>query len=559
MLDVGNSRTCGILIETIRTSRSTSTTATCSRCATCRGRSGSTPSHSRAGSSSRRPVSARSTLPAARGAARAFFWPSLVRVGPEAVRLGGRGRGHRGHDAACRARSATSGRPSRSTRNGASRSGDYTSAGEDPPIARAARRFLTETGDVIRQLEAEETAGAPAPAQRQQAGAIRSKFSRSSLYGFMLAEIWSRRSCQINDPGVRAGPRRGRAAAAAADHHHAAAGDAASPSSASCARAPRARSSWSGTCWAGPASRRRLGRAARRHPLGRGELRASRLAVHRDHPEVLGPARREFLRLVGKERPFVDRAGRSRRRRPRRRAEPADRQHRHRRRHHGPDDHDLLLEDNRAILPTQNFREGFKIAGDDILRGGDRAVVLPAFAAAAARVPARERPRAAAGTVRWRPDQHGGAAKAASRRLFVLRVLIPIGARRAARGRGGRGAVDAPARILSCRRVLRRRARGGRRAPGGRSGRRAGRGLSGGCRAPRRRPRLPADRHELSRSMPAQIEQVVRSVMRQVIGLLCGGDQCARLRHRAGHRPAVAPADDRRHAGGAVAGDARSR
>ena len=37
--------------------------------------------------------------------------------------------------------------------------GNYASAGEDPSIARAARRFINETGDVVRQIEAEEKAG----------------------------------------------------------------------------------------------------------------------------------------------------------------------------------------------------------------------------------------------------------------------------------------------------------------------------------------------------------------------------------------------------------------
>ena len=89
----------------------------------------------------------------------------------------------------------------------------------------------------------------------------------------------------------------------------------------------------------------------------------------------------EFFRLVGKERPFVDDpaqpAPAAAAPQPSLRIASVD---------IGGGTTDLIIttycsEDNRSILPTQNFREGFKIAGDDILQAVIERVVLPALAA----------------------------------------------------------------------------------------------------------------------------------------------------------------------------------
>ena len=277
------------------------------------------------------------------GRARSFFWPSLVRVGPEAVRVAGSAEGTE----------VTTGMSSPKrylwsldavNQEWRFQSSDYTSAGEDPSIARAARRFINETGDVIRQIEAEESQAPAQDAATSKQGAIRSKFSRSALYGFMLSEIVVQALGLINQPALREGrkqsdvPRRLRRIVITLPP--------ATPLQEQRLMRSRAEGAvklvwdllgWSASAPPGP------GRAARDHPLGRGQLHPSGLSLHRDHAEVLGPADRVLP--AARARSGRSSTIRASRRRPAARPQPSlqDRERRHRRRHHGSDHHHLLF------------------------------------------------------------------------------------------------------------------------------------------------------------------------------------------------------------------------
>ena len=226
------------------------------------------------------------------GRSRSFFWPSLVRVGPEALRVAGAAAGTE----------VTTGMSSPKrylwsldsvNQEWRFQAGDYTRAGEDPSIARAARRFINETGDVIRQIEAEEKMGLRRRRSDSRQGAIRSKFSRSALYGFMISEIVVQALCLINQPALREGrkqsdvPRRLRRIIITLPP--------ATPLQEQRLMRSRAEGAvrlvwdllgWTTGAPTGPQ------RAARDHPLGRGQLHPPGLPLHRDHPEILGPADR---------------------------------------------------------------------------------------------------------------------------------------------------------------------------------------------------------------------------------------------------------------------------
>lgn len=129
----------------------------------------------------------------------AFVWPSFVRVGAEAITMVRREEGTE----------TTSGlsSPKRYL-------WDIDPVAQDwrfqnvasqalPLIARSAFRFLNECGDVIRQVEEEERRRLRRRGEASHEPAIRPRFSRSSLYGFMLGELFCHALVQINDPAAR--------------------------------------------------------------------------------------------------------------------------------------------------------------------------------------------------------------------------------------------------------------------------------------------------------------------------------------------------------------------
>ena len=206
-------------------------------------------------------------------------------------------------------------------------------------------------------------------------------YSRSSMMMFMLAEVLTQAQAQINSPAQRL-----RMPNADLPRHLRSIVLTVPPSMPkpereifSQAGAPGHRPGVEGLRLApgGRAHRRRGRRAglapapAGRGALGRGHLRPGRLALQRD-PKQLRRAAGGVLRAGPPAR-----CGRT--------AGAADRGHRgHRRRHHGPGDQRLPLDEggrgaNRYIVPEQRFRDGFKVAGDDILLEVIRAVLVPSM------------------------------------------------------------------------------------------------------------------------------------------------------------------------------------
>ena len=451
------------------------------------------------------------------GRSRSFFWPSLVRVGPEAVRVAGAAVGTE----------VTTGMSSPKrylwsvdpvNQEWRFQAGDYTSAGEDPSIARAARRFINETGDVIRQIEAEEKAGLRRRRSDSKQGAIRSKFSRSALYGFMISEIVVQALCLINQPGLREGrkqsdvPRRLKRIIITLPP--------ATPLQEQRLMRSRAEGAvrlvWDLLGWS---SQPPPGLTEPRVVIRWDEASCTHLVyLYTEITQKFSGQLTEFFRLVGKERPFVDDpaqpAPAAAAPQPSLRIASVD---------IGGGTTDLIIttycsEDNRSILPTQNFREGFKIAGDDILQAVIERVVLPALAAQlreAGLQNARELLQELFGGDRIGMEEQ----QKQLRRLFVTRVLIPIGLAMLHAVEEGEAQVDAPARILSFGEFfgVAPEAAGERQA-GDLVGERVAAYLEDAVhRAGARDFRLIGTSFALD---ARQIEQVVRSVMRQVIGLL---------------------------------------
>jgi hypothetical protein len=226
----------------------------------------------------------------------------------------------------------------------------------------------------------------------------------------------------------------------------------------------------------------------------------------------------EFFRLLGRERPFVDDPAAppppDAAPQPSLRIASVD---------IGGGTTDLIIttyyaEDNRAIRPTQNFREGFKIAGDDILQAVLERVVLPALAdhlQGAGLATGRQLLQELFGGDRIGMEEQ----QKQLRRLFVTRVLIPIGLAMLHAVEEGEAQIDAPARSVSFGEFF-------GRLPEEAEGREArdlvGERVAGYLEDAVQRAgasgfrlidvRFPIDAR--------QIDQVVRSVMRQVIALL---------------------------------------
>ena len=162
------------------------------------------------------------------GRGRSFVWPSLVRVGPEALRIVGDTPGHRDHHRHVEPQALSLGRPIRSIRTGASRSGDYPSPGQDPQVADGGAPLRQRPGRRDQPGRGRGAAGPPPPRRSvSKDGTMRSRFSRSSLYSFMIARSSTRRCADQPSGGAARAARIGCAAAPAQRDPDPAAGDAA--------------------------------------------------------------------------------------------------------------------------------------------------------------------------------------------------------------------------------------------------------------------------------------------------------------------------------------------
>lgn len=202
VLDIGNSRTCGILIERFPGE----TRIDLARSFPLEIRDLSRPELHYSGLFPSRVEFADLRMGDERYASRsgrrnAFMWPSFVRIGPEAVRLV---QGEEGTETISGLSS-----PKRYLWDDVSvqqdwRFQNHADPNNLPKAVRAAMRHLNEAGDVLEQVDYEEKQRLRQRGKTTKTPAIRPRFSRSSLFGFMLAEIVAHALVQVNDPAVRA-------------------------------------------------------------------------------------------------------------------------------------------------------------------------------------------------------------------------------------------------------------------------------------------------------------------------------------------------------------------
>jgi hypothetical protein len=195
VLDIGNARTCGILVEDERDSR-----LNLNNSYPLRLRDLGAPERSYALPFESRVEFARASfgkdaLSRRSGRGNAFQWLSPVRVGPEAVRLSAAARGNEGATGlSSPKRYLWDERPTAQVWrfNGVAADGVTT----EPPVSGSFMASVTEEGEVLR-----------APRRRRQGGprqpAVRARFSRSSLMTFLLAEVLLQALSQINAVGNR--------------------------------------------------------------------------------------------------------------------------------------------------------------------------------------------------------------------------------------------------------------------------------------------------------------------------------------------------------------------
>lgn len=202
VLDVGNSRTCGILIERFPGE----TRLDLARSFPLEIRDLSKPELYYSGLFESRVEFSEHRMGDDRFASRsgrrgAFLWPSFVRIGPEALRLVA---SEEGTETASGLSS-----PKRYLWDDTPVQQDWrfhhhTDPNNLPKSLRAAMRFLNESGDVLEQVEADERARLRPRGRAGKSQAIRPRFARASLFGFMLAEIIAHALVQVNAPASRA-------------------------------------------------------------------------------------------------------------------------------------------------------------------------------------------------------------------------------------------------------------------------------------------------------------------------------------------------------------------
>ncbi|WP_412508884.1 virulence factor SrfB [Roseovarius sp. SYSU LYC5161] len=201
VLDVGNSRTCGILIEQF----AGESNVELARSFPLEIRDLSRPEFQYTGLFQSRVEFAELRFGDDRYASRsgrrnAFMWPSFVRLGPEAGRLV---QAEEGTETISGLSS-----PKRYLWDDAAVSQDWRFHNHNDPnnlpkAVRAAMRHLNESGDVLEQLKYDMSRGLRPRGAGSMTPAIRPQFSRSALFGFMLAEIIAHTLIQVNDPASR--------------------------------------------------------------------------------------------------------------------------------------------------------------------------------------------------------------------------------------------------------------------------------------------------------------------------------------------------------------------
>ena len=415
VLDIGNSRSCGILIERfpgdVRTDLARSFPLEI--------RDLSRPEfhysglfESRVEFSEHRMGDER--LASRSGRRNAFLWPSIVRIGPEALRMVAE---EEGTETASGLSS-----PKRYLWDDAPLQQDWrfhhhADPNNLPRSLRAAMRFLNEEGDVLEQVEQDERARLRPRGRVSKTPAIRPRFGRSSLFGFLLAEIFSHALVQVNAPAGRARrpqsdlPRR-------LDRIILTLPTALTVQEQAIIRS-RARGALK-LVWA------MLGLKGQPGPLSRmpelivewDEASCTQLVwLHSELTQKFEGRIDRFLELKGRPRPM-------------REGEPPAPSLRLACIDIGGGTTDLMIttwwgEAGRVLHPRQNFRETFRVAGDELLERVISVIVLPGIRqaiAGAGGTHAAEKLRELFGGDFAGLDQQS----VQKRRQFALRVLMPL-------------------------------------------------------------------------------------------------------------------------------------
>lgn len=389
ILDVGNSRTCGILIENYPNQDNTDL----GDARVLELRDVSQPERVYNEPFESRVELAQATfgmdyLSRQSGRSRAFFWPSLVRVGPEATRF----------RAAQNGTEAVGGMssPKRylwdvSAVNQEWRfpERDYTKEGDGPPIEKAVRSFVNANGDVLSQLKDTRRTDRKLfkslyPSNRSEDELMRGMgarltFSRSSFYTLMMVEVIWQAWCMINSQRFRgalkeqATPRRLRRIILTLPS--------ATPVREQRIMKARAQGAidliWDLTGW------------RQKNPPG---VKPPEVQVAWDEATCVqfvwlygqiyrkfGGQITRFFDLVGKPRPRFQTDM------PPPPNAPPESSLRVASIDIGGGTTDLMImtyfqDDDHQITPVQTFREGFRIAGDDVVKAVIESVVMPAFA-----------------------------------------------------------------------------------------------------------------------------------------------------------------------------------
>ncbi|MCB9960308.1 MAG: virulence factor SrfB [Rhodospirillaceae bacterium] len=353
VLDIGNSRTCGILIESYPDERLDLNNSYMLelRDLSRPEQAYSHPFESRVEFA--RPAFGRDYISRRSGRASGFYWPSIVRVGPEAARLAGEAQGTEGTSGlSSPKRYLWDNRPlNQGWRfNGIGQDGVTT----EPPVTGAIMAFVTEDGDVIRNMK------------KPAGSAVRAKFSRSSLFTFLLSEIILQAQMMINSPDNRSQrrhadvPRQLRRIILTMPP--------ATPLAEQRIMRERAKGAimltWDALGWTG---RPRMPAPEPTLILQWDEASCTQLVyLYTEITQKFQGAATDFFAIMGRTRAEYGFD-------PSLRVASID---------IGGGTTDLMvttyqIEGNRAINPTQNFREGFKIAGDDILEAVIERHVLP--------------------------------------------------------------------------------------------------------------------------------------------------------------------------------------
>lgn len=357
VIDVGNSRTCGILIESDPDDNDRLDLAK-SYVLALRDLSDPTKVHdlpfeSRVEFS--QPTFGKDGVSRLSGRANAFAWPSLVRIGPEATRLSVGASGTEGATGmSSPKRYLWDRRPLNQVWR--FRANDTTGAPE-PQVSGPLLAYVTENGDVLRQLK------------REAASAIRPKFSRSSLFTFLMNEVVLQAVTGINCAESRGRqrnsdiPRELRQIIMTVPP--------ATPLAEERIMKERVEGAvklaWQALGWTDARSF-----APPPEPVVQiafDEATCTQLVyLYSEITQKLQSPAADLFTILGKVRPSVSRE-------PTLRIASID---------IGGGTTDLMIityatEQRRAIVPTQLFREGFKIAGDDILEAVVARHVLPAI------------------------------------------------------------------------------------------------------------------------------------------------------------------------------------